>query len=57
MLMPIDLLRVVDIGANPMNSIAPYRDLLDRGMCCLTGFEPQQDTLVTLNAQKGPNET
>lgn len=52
-----DLLRIIDIGANPMNSVAPYKVLLDSGLCQLTGFEPQADTLDTLNQHKGPQET
>lgn len=52
-----DLLRIIDIGANPMNSVAPYKLLLDYGLCCLTGFEPQEATLEKLNQHKGKNET
>ena len=52
-----DKVRVVDIGANPMSHDAPYKLLLEGGFCDLVGFEPQEETLLTLNERKGPNET
>lgn len=60
-----DLLRserltaVVDIGANPLNSdgAPPYKPLLDKGLCTVTGFEPQAEGHARLAAQKGPHET
>ena len=39
---PRRLTAVVDIGANPLNSdgAPPYKPLLDRRLCTITGFEP-----------------
>ncbi len=51
------LINVVDIGANPIDGEAPYRPLLDAGLARVIGFEPNQEALAQLNAQKGPNET
>ncbi|MGB8813622.1 MAG: FkbM family methyltransferase [Paracoccaceae bacterium] len=50
-------LRVVDIGANPIEGDAPYKSLLDNGFCHLTGFEPQAEALAALNARKSGAET
>lgn len=51
------LTEVLDIGANPLEDDAPYRPLLDAGLCRVTGFEPQPDALARLEAAKGPHET
>lgn len=48
---------VVDIGANPIDGDPPYKPLLAAGLCRVTGFEPQEEALASLNARKGPNET
>ncbi|EAQ25855.1 FkbM family methyltransferase [Roseovarius sp. 217] len=50
-------LRILDIGANPMNHDAPYKELLAAGHAHVTGFEPQPEALTALNAQKSANET
>lgn len=50
-------LRVVDVGANPIEGTAPYKALLDKGFCHVTGFEPQAEALAALNAQKSDAET
>lgn len=50
-------LRVVDVGANPIEGTAPYKALLDKGFCHVTGFEPQAEALAGLNAQKSDAET
>lgn len=50
------LTHVVDIGANPIDGDPPYKNLLDAGVCRVTGFEPQQEALNQLMAAKGPNE-
>jgi len=52
-----DGVRIVDIGANPMNHKPPYAAMLGAGLCHVVGFEPQQSALDELNARKGPNET
>src|SRR5712692_982077 len=51
------LTHVVDIGANPIDGVPPYRSLLDAQLCRLTGFEPQASALAELNLKKGANET
>lgn len=50
-------LTVCDIGANPIGGDAPYKELLDFGLVKVIGFEPQLDSLKTLNEQKSDNET
>ncbi len=50
-------INVVDIGANPIDGEAPYKQLLDAGLVHVYGFEPNPDALARLNAIKGPNET
>lgn len=49
--------KVVDIGANPIDGTPPYAGLLARGEADVVGFEPNPDALDRLNAQKGRNET
>jgi FkbM family methyltransferase len=46
----------VDIGANPIDGEPPYKVMLEKGLCDLTGFEPQEAGLAKLNALKGPRE-
>jgi len=48
---------VVDVGANPIDGDPPYKHMLAQGLCCVTGFEPQQEALATLNRHKGNLET
>lgn len=45
---PEKLLHVVDIGANPIDGDPPYKSLLQRGLCRVTGFEPQVEALARL---------
>jgi len=47
---------VVDVGANPIDGDPPYRQLLDAGLCRVTGFEPQSAALAELRRQAGPLE-
>ncbi|MFZ1660963.1 MAG: FkbM family methyltransferase [Paracoccaceae bacterium] len=49
-------LRVVDVGANPIEGDAPYMSLLERGFATVTGFEPQPQALAELVAVKGEAE-
>ena len=49
--------KVVDIGANPIDGSPPYAGLLKAGQADVVGFEPNPDALDRLNTQKGPNET
>lgn len=53
----MDQIRIVDVGANPIEGDAPYLRLLQQGMAHVTGFEPQPEPLAELNAQKSENET
>jgi FkbM family methyltransferase len=53
----LDRIEVVDVGANPIEGDAPYRRLLDQGLCHVTGFEPQEGPLAALNARKSVQET
>lgn len=50
-------IRVIDVGANPIEGDAPYKGLLDKGYATLTGFEPQPEALAKLNAVKSEAET
>ncbi|MBO1520736.1 TDP-N-acetylfucosamine:lipid II N-acetylfucosaminyltransferase [Oceanisphaera pacifica] len=47
---------VVDIGANPIDGLPPYYNMLKSDMISLVGFEPQKEALKQLNKIKGPNE-
>ena len=52
------LTKVVDIGANPFDKThPPYAQLLQRGLCHVTGFEPQGEAMAKLNEHKGAHET
>ena len=48
---------VVDVGANPITDVPPYRPMLDKRICTLVGFEPQLEGLAALNERKGDLET
>ena len=50
-------IKIVDIGANPIDGPTPYAPLLAAGRAQVVGFEPNLDALAKLNALKGPNET
>ncbi len=47
---------ILDIGANPIDGDRPYKQMLEFGLCMVTGFEPQQLALATLERNKGPLE-
>jgi len=54
---PSRLTHVVDVGANPCDGgKPPYLPMLNAGICHVTGFEPQQEALLTLQRMRGPNE-
>jgi FkbM family methyltransferase len=57
LLRPDRLTSVVDIGANPIGSAPPYRQMLEKRLCRVIGFEPQPEALDALNAHKGDLET
>ncbi len=50
-------INIVDVGANPTGAKAPYRKLLQAGLCHVTGFEPQKEAYERLMQEKGPHET
>jgi FkbM family methyltransferase len=56
---PKRLTSIVDIGANPLSSDGepPYKEMLAKRLCTLTGFEPQASALATLNERKSDLET
>ena len=56
-LQPQRLTSVVDVGANPIDGDPPYKALLQRRLCRLTGFDPFPDVLNPLNAKKSDLET
>ena len=45
---PERLTSVVDIGANPIDGDAPYKEMLQRRICRLVGFDPQPDAFDRL---------
>lgn len=49
--------RIVDIGANPIDGDPPYKPLLDREGVSLIGFEPQREAHDALITQAAPNMT
>ncbi|MBL8700844.1 MAG: FkbM family methyltransferase [Alphaproteobacteria bacterium] len=49
-------IKIVDIGANPIDGPAPYAPLLGTGHASVVGFEPNLESLAKLNERKGPND-
>ena len=49
--------KIVDIGANPIDGAPPYATLLAEGATSLVGFEPNPEALARLDQLKGPHET
>ena len=50
-------IKIVDVGANPIDGTPPYIDLLKRGIADVVGFDPNPDSLRRLNQQKSAAET
>lgn len=50
-------LKIVDVGANPLDGPAPYAALFEGGIAQVVGFEPNREALATLNARKSARET
>lgn len=51
-------IKILDVGANPLiEGEVSYRRLLESGNAHVFGFEPQEDALEALNAQKSDNES
>ncbi|WP_084799623.1 FkbM family methyltransferase [Bradyrhizobium sp. Ai1a-2] len=57
LLAPERLSAVADIGANPVGGDPPYKPMLQRRLCRVFGFEPQDEALAALNARKSDLET
>jgi FkbM family methyltransferase len=57
LLQPARLTSVVDIGANPIDGDPPYKSMLQRRLCRVTGFDPHPQALAELNARKSDLET
>lgn len=55
-LSPARLTQVVDVGANPIDGDPPYKAMLEKGLCAITGFEPQPHALARLNQKKSARE-
>lgn len=49
-------IKVVDIGANPIDGTPPYASLLHAGYADVVGFEPNPEALARLGTMQGPNE-
>jgi FkbM family methyltransferase len=50
-------IKIVDVGANPIDGPTPYAALLKTGHATLVGFEPNPHALAALNARKSAYET
>jgi FkbM family methyltransferase len=50
-------IKVVDIGANPIDGAPPYRPLIRKGLAEIVGFEPNPEALAELQGKKGPHES
>lgn len=48
--------KIVDVGANPIDGDPPYATLLQGGNADIVGFEPNAEALAELNEKKGPSE-
>lgn len=50
-------IKIVHVGANPIDGDPPYKAILASGTVDLVGFEPNLLALKKLDEKKGPNET
>jgi FkbM family methyltransferase len=50
-------IKIVDVGANPIDGEAPYAPLVATGHAQIVGFEPNLTALDKLNRKKGAHET
>lgn len=57
LIQPARLTSVVDVGANPIDGEPPYKAMLQRRLCTVIGFEPQDEALAVLNARKSDLES
>jgi FkbM family methyltransferase len=56
-LQPVRRSAVVDIGANPIDNVPPYKPMLDQGICTVVGFDPQKSAIEQLKQKTGSLET
>lgn len=49
--------RMIDIGANPIDGRPIYAGMMEDGNTSLVGFEPNPSALEKLNSLKGPHQT
>lgn len=56
-LCPVPTLRIVDIGASPIDGAPPYQPLIDLGDVELIGFEPSPEQFAALQARLRPGVT
>jgi FkbM family methyltransferase len=49
--------KIVDVGASPLEGQPPYHKLMASGDADIVGFEPNPEQLANLEAIKGPTET
>jgi FkbM family methyltransferase len=47
---------IIDIGASLIEGDPPYKEMLNYGLCTVTGFEPLARPLTQLQTRKGPLE-
>jgi FkbM family methyltransferase len=50
-------IQIVDVGANAVDGIPPYAELLKNNLAKVIGFEPNEEALSFLNKKKNSNET
>lgn len=51
------LTEIVDIGANPIDGDPPYKPMMQKGICRITGFDPHPAAIAQLAARNGAYET
>jgi FkbM family methyltransferase len=51
------MVKIVDVGANPIDGEPSYGAMLRAGAAQVVGFEPNPEALAALERRKGPNET
>jgi FkbM family methyltransferase len=49
-------IKIVDVGANPIDGTPPYAPLMQGGNTHVVGFEPNLEALAVLEQRKGPGE-
>lgn len=54
---PIPTVRIVDIGASPIDGVPPYQPLIDIGDVELIGFEPSPEQFAALQSRLRPGVT